>query len=608
MHPESDSPAPAFGIALGGLCALATTLVLAWLLRHGDYGLDFTDEAFYLVWMSNPFSYQASITHFGFVYHPLFRLLGGEIEALRRANVLVTFSLAWCVTFAFLKAIAPQTRDRLPALLALSAGLSSASLVLFESWVQTPSYNSLAINAILLTTLGLLLSERSISSKSLLGWVSVGLGGWLAFLAKPSTAAALAVGVFVHLLVSRKLSVWMTVVAVATCSLLFLLTAYAIDGSPLRFIERLRRGVEFAELLGGGHTVHSILRIDSFPSGLASVGWGLPLIALVVAASWNIVSERKWSHRLALLFSSSFFLVTASVALGMFEGEAGLGPFPGQLFLGVMVSTVIVGFIAGGLPPARELTLAHGSLALLLVAAPHIYAFGTNGNYWSAGTSAGIFWLLAGVVFLGPVIRRRGTWAPLFPIVFATQAVTAALLQTGFVLPYRQPQPLWKNDSVVELGSAGSRLTLSQGFARYITEAQAAARDAGFVRATPMIDLTGQSPGVLYAIGAESIGQAWTIGGYPGSLGLARAALNLVPCEKIASAWVLFENEGPRSLPVELMVRLGARFPDDYVQVGAWVSAEGAGGFAAGRPQEMYKPNAVSKTREACRRMRDVRE
>ena len=32
-----------------------------------------------------------------------------------------------------------------------------------------------------------------------------------------------------------------------------------------------------------------------------------------------------------------------------------------------------------------------------------------------------------------------------------------------------------------------------------------------------MIDLTGQSPGILYAIGAVNVGQAWTIGGYPGS-------------------------------------------------------------------------------------------
>lgn len=121
----------------------------------------------------------------------------------------------------------------------------------------------------------------------------------------------------------------------------------------------------------------------------------------------------------------------------------------------------------------------------------------------------------------------------------------------------------------------------------------------------PLIDLSGQSPGILYEIGAESIGQAWTVGGYPGSLNLAEYALAITSCEKISVAWVLFEPNGPRSIPVELMPRLGANFPRSYELAGAWETAEGAGGYQNRRTQELYKPIEPHKTLTTCRNLRE---
>ena len=143
------------------------------------------------------------------------------------------------------------------------------------------------------------------------------------------------------------------------------------------------------------------------------------------------------------------------------------------------------------------------------------------------------------------------------------------------------------------------------GYAKYFNDAKAVVREAGFKPATPMIDLTGQSPGILFAIGAESIGQAWTIGGYPGSLKLAEAALSLTSCEKISTAWVLFEKDGPRSIPTELMTSLGANFPSDYKHVGKWQTGEGAGGYPNSRIQDLYKPIRQNKTLMTCGRLRE---
>ena len=58
-----------------------------------------------------------------------------------------------------------------------------------------------------------------------------------------------------------------------------------------------------------------------------------------------------------------------------------------------------------------------------------------------------------------------------------------------------------------------------------------------------MIDLTGKSPGLLYLLGAKSIGTAWNSVGYKGSLDKAKATFRLVDCQDISNAWILYELE-----------------------------------------------------------------
>ncbi len=137
-----------------------------------------------------------------------------------------------------------------------------------------------------------------------------------------------------------------------------------------------------------------------------------------------------------------------------------------------------------------------------------------------------------------------------------------------------------------------------------IANVKLAIRKAGFEFKTPVIDLTGQSLGILYAIESESIGQAWTIGGYPGSLKLAEAVFERITCEKISKDWILFEQGGPRSISNELIQSLGAYFPNSFELVGKWQTAEGAGGYPVSRTQERYKPVKPSEKLNTCMRLR----
>ena len=98
---KSDPPNLILQRAMTVLSALGSVLVLGLLLKYSAYGIDFTDESFYLVWISNPFIYSVSLTQFGFIYHPLYSLLGGDIAALRQANILITYGLAWSLAYFF---------------------------------------------------------------------------------------------------------------------------------------------------------------------------------------------------------------------------------------------------------------------------------------------------------------------------------------------------------------------------------------------------------------------------------------------------------------------------------------------------------------------------
>lgn len=589
---------------LAVLCAAGTILLIWWLLKYSAYGIDFTDESFYLVWIANPFIYDESTTQFGFVYHPLYRLLGGDIAALRQANILITFAFAWGLAYSFLTSLAADLRESRITLLVVSAALATSAFILFDSWLPTPSYNSLNLQALLITATGLILAQKTAHRASIVGWVLIGVGGWLAFMAKPSTALALTVCVFIYLLLARKLSIRMLALTVACAFALLLVGALLIDGSVIGFIKRLQLGVEFSKHLGGGHTLSQIMRIDDFQLGEKFKLAVILLSGALSLALWSMCAKnKKWSF-IGLLISIAFFTFTALLTLDQIHRAAGFGQFQGLLIFAVIYALAITTLL--GRPQAlKTISAQQWAIAALFSVMPHVYAFGTNGNYWQAGSAAAVFWLLAGLTLLGPLIRERASWFLALPVALASQAVTATLLQTGLEQPYRQPQPLRLNVSTLEIGALRSALTLSEGYSAYLASAMAAAEKAGFGHNTPLIDLSGQSPGILFAINARNIGQPWTLGGYPGSLDFVKAGLSRFSCEDLSHAWVLFEPDGPRSISAQLMVEIGAEFPSGYKRMATWRTAEGAGGYPDGRSQHLYKPVERQKVLMTCQKLRE---
>ncbi|WP_422420011.1 hypothetical protein [Pseudomonas sp. GZD-222] len=593
-----------FQRASAGMCAIATLLLLGWLLKYSAYGIDFTDESFYLTWISKPFLFSGSTTQFGFVYHPLYKLLGGDIAALRQANILITFGLAWALCHVFLNSLSPYQAGQRLLSLTLSAGLASAALLIFHTWLVTPSYNSLSLQALMIAAIGVLMADKKLYRSSALAWMLIGVGGWLAFMAKPSTAMALALAVLTWLLAVHRCALRPTLLAVVSALVPLLASAWLIDGSIATFVARLQKGIQLTEDMGGGYTLAEILRIDRFDLHGEPENILLAVTHAVAAVTGCLVAkERRWRY-LGLSLLVVVFAFTASLALGQNHWVAHLGSFPGMSVFSVLLAALLFYLATGRLRTLASITPAQWVVAALFMVTPHIYAFGGNGNYWQFGGEAAIFWLLAGLTLWAPLIRQRGSWQPLLPAVLVIQAIAATVLHGGLEKPYRQPQPLRLNTSALSLGPDGATLMLSDGFAQYIAAAVQVARTAGLQPGTPMVDLSGQSPGIVFALGADSIGQAWFIGGYPGSLKRASTALAAVSCQTIAASWVVWEPDGPRSLPAETLVQQGVRFPEGYRLAGSWKTAEGAGGYTHAREQFLYVPVNIEESARACQARR----
>jgi hypothetical protein len=155
-----------------------------------------------------------------------------------------------------------------------------------------------------------------------------------------------------------------------------------------------------------------------------------------------------------------------------------------------------------------QISRTQWALVLNFLIFPYVYAFGIANNYWVLGPAAGIFWILASLVLLSPIASNRMPSSLLLSLGFAVQIIIVTLVQSGVETPYRQSQPLRENDCKFEIGRLGSSLMFSKGFGQYISEVISLAKQAGFKQGAPMIDLTGQSPGILYALSAINIGQA----------------------------------------------------------------------------------------------------
>jgi len=231
---------------------------------------------------------------------------------------------------------------------------------------------------------------------------------------------------------------------------------------------------------------------------------------------------------------------------------------------------------------------------------PHAYAFGTGRPLWLNVQGAAFFWFLGAAMLLSGFARPAKVSA-LVLLGSASLALTSAFVQASMEFPMRQTQPLRLNSELVDLGELG-QLSVSKDFATYIEELRQATHGEGFQSGTALVDLTGYSPGVALVVSAIPPGSPWLLGGHVNSALFRRKILDNVPCEQLASAWIVIESAGMVAAD-ETLAPYGIRLNDHYTVAGSVLPPPAM--FSPSRKLAILKPRrAPPEAQAACERAR----
>lgn len=581
--------------------------LLPWgiVLLASPRGFDRSDEAFYLLSSAYPHDITTTFSLFGVVLSPLYQMVGGSVTGFRWLGALLWLAVSTGVSWASLRLIAGKPpvsatddfdrRRRFWLTLLLIAG----SVLYYCLWLLTPSYNWLNLVGITLFWGGFLLWVRA-EARTWAARFGAGLLAFaaaLVFWAKPSSAALLTLYPLAALLLNakqaRRLLDWQTIAAGIAGLGIGLSVPLWSGFTPQQVLDILTRGVEHQAMmkptLYGGildlftsvrQQIEQMLRENRYPA--SSVGLWLPLLIAAVILTHlplSISRRRRWL-RLVLGFGLSVNLFNVSFVL--YEN---VGYWALNTVLLIAVYLLVGSYAERVLSGAGEVRWRRLAWLIPILGLIFVFMFGTNNRYADHSGMAAYFYLM-GCASLFLTVRERTVNATVLSSALPTLFLCViGLTYASSVTPYRQDVSVWNMQQTVSVHTADNRLIVSAELARYITAFQTLARDAGWQPDTPLIDLTGRTPGMAYLLRGRAYGFPWLLSTNPGSDDAAIYILRQWQPEQLAAAWILSSQPGSRSaLSTSVLTTIGLNFPVDYVMIGTVPQP------ASGETHTLWKP------------------
>lgn len=556
--------------ALLGFHALLTLCLWGWIAVFAPRGFDLTDNGFYLLNYLRYDDLIVEVSWFGGILTYLYQAVGQSAEAMRAAGMGITLALGILTASTVLRFA--QTRGMIEqetkahALLTMTNG----SVLAYSLWLTTPSYNTLVLWGAMISLIGLLTwiqaqahQQQAISAVSLgvgVGFMAMGKLPTLLPLAMVSCLLLWLFGVtwrrILHpiSIISGLLGVGCVLILTLAQhrSLQYFLEKPALALTRHKLIFQ-NDEIALAQFLLHPLTQLIVLLIELLQYALLLALWGV-LGALLA---------RLLRRRPAFVF--------AFVGLGMImlsilwiERTWSLGMFGALLLLW----TLTVAAIEAWYQPERRALLHKLPLlfALLLAGFALAAVYGTDGRYTRSVNFYGAFWVLGAVVLACAWVSAQRR--PALLVLFSCALLIFIVGRSAS--PYRQAVPVWQMDARVSLRNGAESVWVDSALADYLHRLQTTAYAQGFVsNQTPLIDLTGEAPGAVYALGGRAYGFAWLLGGYVGSDQAATFMLGLWPEAELRRAWVLQAVNGERSLSLSVLTAHGLPFPEAYELVGS---------------------------------------
>jgi hypothetical protein len=533
-------------------------------------GLDLTDEGFYLLtyrhWTEWP-----SVSLFGAYFSIPFALFGHDVWAMRVLGFALLFGAGiWFgheTGRAFDALANRRSRD---GLLATSIACGAAVWSYYGAFLvpYTPSYNLLTLLCALLAfalalRLGrtLLLDEQRGRSGNAF---ALGLVGSVGIASKFS--AGVLVLMLAMLIVCTlgwrrgSAAAWTRMVlALAAGLVLNLALLWLADpGLPARF----ERGIAVtlamiprnpsAELL----TLATVELPKELIVSLRILLW--PLVFAVLAFVGGALLRRR-----SLADGLAVALLVVGALLVTFAKDNRVHRIVLTTLIAILVASAAVWVVRKPIGrPARWQALL---LAAAILASPFAYSFGTSNPLLRHMGMAAIFPSVLAIA----QIRALRLESAIPAWVFAVSLVLATALPAEIAVrqwrdgdyTYRLGAALAEQTALLPRNAGEIELRVAPSLARSLDDYLRLVQGSGFVAGQPMIDFTGQAPGLVAVAGGVPLGAIWFVGG-PMFDGDQMARLSLASVDRGArrSAWLLTSDDsfaGIRSWPA-LLRELGA--------------------------------------------------
>lgn len=579
-----------------GAVAVSGLAIVVWVLWWMPFGFDLTDESYYLLWIKQPDLYEFSTSAFGYVYNPVFELLGQNLALFQRLTFLTILTLATATAYLAIGFIQKETGDEADdndlnrfSRLAISVGIASISTTVYALWLMTPSYNTLAVQALLIVTVGyFLVLTKDGSARPTIGAVALGLGVTVLLLAKPTSAVVAVVVVVAALLASRAFSWKLAILSFASGLIFFLSWSALAMGGPIETLKFFQTGSQGLAALES-HSLPKLL--NNFKNGLLFEIPDLKFFLLLavtmalVVISGRILEFTKLVY--ALLALAAAILVVGAILVNQTRyliDMSQAGSYYVAIFLGSLLGATAV--VLKTRPPSPNGLRALAAIVLMGLL-PLAYTFGTNNLPYGALVGASVLCIVGACLAVQWQVSRGIATSGLAITTAVGQLVTVGVVAYGFNYPYRSAVDVASSDIRVSL-PGGPDVNTNPSNAAYLTSLNKVATGKGFVSGNALIELTGTQPGAALALGAEPFGAPWLLGGYRGSEDAAEFALTHASCQRAANLWVITSPTSPRAIPTSVLETIGINFQRDYLPAGQVESEYFPG------EQTIWKPRRTS--------------
>ena len=566
------------------LAWFSLVLLLVVIMFSLDKGFEFTDESFGVLYALYPESVKIPLSLTGFATNVLFEMGGQTIPGMRLMGLLFLMLAASIFYFSlirFLKNYFPSLNfgEKSGYLLPL---FLLGSLCVYRVWWLTPSYNWLALCAALIVMSGLLgassknkkgVSEGIATTRHLSSGVLIGLGGVIAYMAKPTTALMLMLISFVFLAVFLKgrerTGLFFASSLIATMAMFFLVEVVA--SGPSAYIKSVLEGLELLSALNSGHSVDDVQKTIAVVVAGYFIAFGkvvILFVPIILAAAFikktgrNIESGKKYFVGYSIAIS--FYVLAKYTSKYWNDLYPNIGYSGFVLSVVFMVSVWIFAFFHKEPKQHLNALLAMQVLHFILFLAATSVSLGSNSGTLDLLTISSVF--IVAMLYCSASMVDMFTEKSYFN--YLTTGVVCisvlAVFYKAYENPFRLPASISQQTVETKMFTKGVTLKVDKYTARYVAELQESAKKAGWKPGNMLIDLTGQTPGATIVLGAEFFFTPWVIGGYTGSNDFARIIYSFGKNHELSKAWLLVAPDGSRKLDRNILSEFNMRLPDNY--------------------------------------------